>query len=237
MVHAGLHKVVDYQDVDYGAEYLQRLQAFAQVKSNEKGINETAGKIDNAKLLQQAAKYIANAMCYDDILRVADSCDAYNLYAWATHFIGTNYEACEEALKRYLPVDQSALDSDSDDDDGLLAPEPFGMHTVGEITRQRWPSPQYLAKLEQYEARVAQLEKQTAKKVVGSVVRTELRVFEWVARREEAKAAERRKKKKRRERKFGISTPGDRGHAVTKFEPLNVPKAVLSRPTMLVART
>ncbi len=54
MIKAGLQKTVDYQDIAYGETYLTHLQSF------------------DAELVPTAAKYIANAMCYDDILRVAD---------------------------------------------------------------------------------------------------------------------------------------------------------------------
>ena len=57
MINAGLRKTVDYQDLDYGTAYLQHLGGFAN---------------SNPDLQETAAKYIANAMCYDDILRVAD---------------------------------------------------------------------------------------------------------------------------------------------------------------------
>ena len=57
----GLRKVVDFQDVAYGAEYLDRLQPFV-----------TADKAPDHDLAQSAAKYIANAMAYDDVIRVAD---------------------------------------------------------------------------------------------------------------------------------------------------------------------
>lgn len=62
MVMAGLKKVVDYQDVAYGDQYLNQLSRFADV--------DTTG--DRSSLLNAAAKYLANAMCYDDIIRVAD---------------------------------------------------------------------------------------------------------------------------------------------------------------------
>ncbi len=62
MAKAGLRKVVDYQDIAYGAEYLEYLSRW-QAKDNEG---------HGYKLTQTAAKYIANAMCYDDIIRVAD---------------------------------------------------------------------------------------------------------------------------------------------------------------------
>lgn len=54
----GLRKVVDFQDLRYGREYLDRLDAVIA-----KG---------HAALSREAAKYIANAMCYDDVIRVAD---------------------------------------------------------------------------------------------------------------------------------------------------------------------
>lgn len=59
MAKAGLKKVVDFQDIAYGANYLGRLEALA--------------RLDRAphELTREAAKYIANAMAYDDIIRVA----------------------------------------------------------------------------------------------------------------------------------------------------------------------
>ncbi|ANT49744.1 indolepyruvate oxidoreductase subunit beta family protein [Mesorhizobium amorphae] len=62
MALRGLKKVVDYQDIAYGGEYLDRLgRALA---------------LDDAghayALSVAAAKHLANAMCYDDMIRVAD---------------------------------------------------------------------------------------------------------------------------------------------------------------------
>ncbi|KRW95229.1 indolepyruvate oxidoreductase subunit beta family protein [Paracoccus sp. MKU1] len=56
----GLKKVVDYQDIAYGGQYLDMV--------------ERAARLDAAPfaMTQAAAKYAANALCYDDILRVAD---------------------------------------------------------------------------------------------------------------------------------------------------------------------
>jgi indolepyruvate ferredoxin oxidoreductase beta subunit len=62
MTRAGLRKTVDYQDLAYGAEYLDHLQHWAALDRPNKGY----------ELTTTAAKYVANAMCYDDILRVAD---------------------------------------------------------------------------------------------------------------------------------------------------------------------
>lgn len=58
----GLRKVVEFQDLAYGAEYLDRLAKVQAVDAAEK----------DWALTREAAKYIANAMAYDDIIRVAD---------------------------------------------------------------------------------------------------------------------------------------------------------------------
>ena len=61
MAEAGLRKVVDFQDLDYGRDYLDRLR---HVASRDTG---------DGRLTLEAAKYIANAMAYDDIIRVANA--------------------------------------------------------------------------------------------------------------------------------------------------------------------
>ena len=58
----GLRKVVAFQDVDYGAEYMDRLEQVAALDDAAQG----------HVLGLEAAKYIANAMAYDDVIRVAD---------------------------------------------------------------------------------------------------------------------------------------------------------------------
>lgn len=58
----GLRKVVDFQDTAYGAEYLDRLGAILSRDSAAHGW----------RLAREAAKYLANAMAYDDVIRVAD---------------------------------------------------------------------------------------------------------------------------------------------------------------------
>lgn len=66
MALTGLARVVDYQDVAYGREYLALLQ---RVQS----CDAQAGGGEHGHLLTAtAAKYIANAMTYDDVIRVAD---------------------------------------------------------------------------------------------------------------------------------------------------------------------
>ncbi len=58
MLGEGLARVLDYQDVDYGEEYLDRVARFTRF-------------LDPA-LLNEAAHWIAVAMSYDDVIRVAD---------------------------------------------------------------------------------------------------------------------------------------------------------------------
>jgi len=58
----GLQKIVEFQDLAYGADYLDRLAAVMA--------RDDAAR--NWALSREAAKYIANAMAYDDIIRVAD---------------------------------------------------------------------------------------------------------------------------------------------------------------------
>lgn len=62
MAVPGLRKVVDFQDLAYGTEYLTRVEALLALDSAEKGF----------ALSREGAKYIANAMAYDDVIRVAD---------------------------------------------------------------------------------------------------------------------------------------------------------------------
>jgi indolepyruvate ferredoxin oxidoreductase beta subunit len=62
MAMRGLRKVVDFQDVAYGSEYLDRLDQAVAL--------DTAAK--DYALSNAAAKHLANAMCYDDMIRVAD---------------------------------------------------------------------------------------------------------------------------------------------------------------------
>jgi indolepyruvate ferredoxin oxidoreductase beta subunit len=58
----GLRKVVDFQDVAYGRCYLDLLDEFVSMDQVER----------DYALSIAAAKYIANAMAYDDVFRVAD---------------------------------------------------------------------------------------------------------------------------------------------------------------------
>lgn len=60
MARLGLQKVVEFQDLAYGAEYLAHLETVLR-----------HDRPDHA-LSIAAAKHIANAMAYDDVIRVAD---------------------------------------------------------------------------------------------------------------------------------------------------------------------
>ena len=62
MVATGLRHVVDYQDAAYGHLYLDRLAALLPLDRADRG----------HALTIEAAKYLAKAMAYDDVIRVAD---------------------------------------------------------------------------------------------------------------------------------------------------------------------
>jgi indolepyruvate ferredoxin oxidoreductase beta subunit len=66
MARAGLGKVVNFQDLAYGEEYLQLL---SQVVATDR---QNGGETQAYRLSSMAAKYLANAMAYDDVIRVAD---------------------------------------------------------------------------------------------------------------------------------------------------------------------
>lgn len=61
MARAGLRKVVDFQDLAYGRDYLDRIEGIA-----------ARDRAEGHALTREAAKHVANAMAYDDVIRVAD---------------------------------------------------------------------------------------------------------------------------------------------------------------------
>jgi indolepyruvate ferredoxin oxidoreductase beta subunit len=63
---AGLKKVIDFQDIAYGHEYLDRLGVFCGMEPSAQ-LHEHSHQLSSA-----AAKHIAVAMCYDDVIRIAD---------------------------------------------------------------------------------------------------------------------------------------------------------------------
>lgn len=66
MTAAGLRAVVDFQDATYGGEYLDLLEGMLALD------REAGGETKGFALTRAAAKYIAVAMAYDDVIRVAD---------------------------------------------------------------------------------------------------------------------------------------------------------------------
>ena len=62
MALPGLRRVVDFQDLAYGEEYLRLVGAVLG--------RDDAGQ--GWRLAREAAKHVANAMAYDDVIRVAD---------------------------------------------------------------------------------------------------------------------------------------------------------------------
>ena len=65
IIREGLKRCVDYQDIRYADEYLDRL-------SNVVAIDKEHGAGRSYRLTNDAAKYLALWMCYDDTVRVSD---------------------------------------------------------------------------------------------------------------------------------------------------------------------
>ena len=66
MLGAGLQRVLEYQDIDYGTEYLDRLADLHAVALR------CGGAEHGHAATVEAARWIAVAMAYDDVIRVAD---------------------------------------------------------------------------------------------------------------------------------------------------------------------
>jgi indolepyruvate ferredoxin oxidoreductase beta subunit len=66
MAFLGLRKVVNFQDAAYGGEYLDILRDIAAQDL------DAGGAANGFRFTETAAKYLANAMAYDDVIRVAD---------------------------------------------------------------------------------------------------------------------------------------------------------------------
>lgn len=62
LLYAGVRRLTDFQDADYADEYLDRVGRMAKLDNSAHGWALTGA----------AAKYIAVAMAYDDIIRIAD---------------------------------------------------------------------------------------------------------------------------------------------------------------------
>lgn len=66
MAQTGLARVVDFQDTDYGADYVKRLQLVFDLDK------QNGGEAKSFVLTCETAKYLAAAMTYRDVIRVAD---------------------------------------------------------------------------------------------------------------------------------------------------------------------
>ena len=66
MALAGLKRTIDFQDVRYGTEYLDRLDALSRLDE------QRGGTVRGYAFTLAAAKYLASAMAYDDVIGVAD---------------------------------------------------------------------------------------------------------------------------------------------------------------------
>jgi indolepyruvate ferredoxin oxidoreductase beta subunit len=66
MVYAGVKHLTDFQDPAYANEYLDRLSGIYELDGSH------GGAAKGYALTAAAAKYIAVAMAYDDVIRVAD---------------------------------------------------------------------------------------------------------------------------------------------------------------------
>ncbi len=65
-IREGLKKLVDFENTDYATLYLDRL---AQIYKTDK---QTGGSGKKWRLTTESARYLALAMAYDDVMRVAD---------------------------------------------------------------------------------------------------------------------------------------------------------------------
>lgn len=66
MLVAGLRRTIDYQDPAYGAQYLERVRSLYKLDQQH------GGEARGWALTSAAARYVAVAMAYDDVIRVAD---------------------------------------------------------------------------------------------------------------------------------------------------------------------
>jgi indolepyruvate ferredoxin oxidoreductase beta subunit len=71
MLFTGVRRLTDFQDPAYAGEYLDRVEQFLALDNGQSN-NVQDGGARNWALSAAAAKYIAVAMAYDDVIRVAD---------------------------------------------------------------------------------------------------------------------------------------------------------------------
>jgi indolepyruvate ferredoxin oxidoreductase beta subunit len=66
MMLAGLRRTIEFQDLRYGADYLDHMRAILKLDE------QFGGSARDWALTRAAARYVAVAMAYDDVIRVAD---------------------------------------------------------------------------------------------------------------------------------------------------------------------
>ncbi len=66
MLTTGLNRVIDFQDTTYGATYLEHMKRMADLDRAHGGADRSF------QATREAAKYLAGAMAYADVIRVAD---------------------------------------------------------------------------------------------------------------------------------------------------------------------
>lgn len=66
MLVAGLRRTIEFQDLAYGAKYLDRVRVLHKLDE------QYGGQAKNWALTTAAARYVAVAMAYDDVIRTAD---------------------------------------------------------------------------------------------------------------------------------------------------------------------
>ena len=97
MLKAGLRHVVDFQDAGYGHDYLDRLAKLLTLDRAHGG--ERRGHA----LTAEAAKYLATAMAYDDVIRVADLKTRASRFARVRNEIGVGDDAIVQVTEFMHP--------------------------------------------------------------------------------------------------------------------------------------
>ena len=119
MALPGLRKVVDFQDIAYGSEYLDRV---ANVLSRDSADSDH-------RLTIEAAKYIANAMAYDDVIKVADLKTRAKRFKRIREEMGTPDEAVLQLTEYMHPRAEEIA--------GML-PAGFGRRVEASARSMRW---------------------------------------------------------------------------------------------------
>ena len=107
MLLAGLQKVVDFQDLRYGREYLDRLKSLHALDVAAGG----AGR--GFRFTVEAAKYLANAMAYDDVIRVADLKTRASRFRRVEKEIGVGDDAGAPRHRVHASADRGGLRHDA----------------------------------------------------------------------------------------------------------------------------